>query len=247
MKPRHLLIPALLALLVSACAIRLGGPRPLSYTTLALAAPAGLSAADAAQRVRQAGARLALVSAHADSAWVAELAAAAGLRHTRPGSLDGVTLAFLGPEAVGDTTLVLDVEGGGAIAVHDALYRLPNQRFLDLMVVRIAAGTPPRDAARVLLGYIATDVMQQAAVILAVDVAEPAMADSLAAMLRPAFFDARRCAMGEPEAPGLPDPATLPAPALHLFYGPEVRIRCEEAELLPGPPASLVARLVVRR
>jgi hypothetical protein len=231
------------ALLATACAIRLGGPTPLAYRTLAISAAEGEAPDSVAHRIRSAAAQVVLLTARADSAWFAEVARLSGLVLSGPGNAGTTSLAFLGDEPLGDTTIALPVEGGRPIVVHDALYKLDDYRFLDLIAARIEPGTDPRPAVRALTNYIATDVMSNAAVALAVDVPDTAAGDSIAALLRPLFADARAC---------LPSPRNgTRARAhvrVHLFHGPEARIGCESARLLPGTAGdALLARLVVNR
>ena len=53
-----------------------------------------------------------------------------------------------------------------------------------------------RPAVGALLRYMATDVMNSAAVVLAVATPTPAVADSVRRMLSPAYVDALRCGTG---------------------------------------------------
>lgn len=229
-------------LAATACAIRLGGPKPLEYRTLAIAAEADESADAVAQRIRSADADYVLIAAPADSAWFAEVASRARLTLSGPGNAGTVSLAFLGTEPLGDTTIALPVDGGRPIIVHDALYKLDDYRYLDLMAVRIEPGIEVRPAVRALTSYVATDVMSNAAVALAIDAPDPEVGDSIAALLEPLFSDARAC---------LPRPSngerTRARVRVHLFHGPEARIGCEGARIVESGIPSLVARLIVNR
>ena len=73
------------------------------------------------------------------------------------------------------------------------------------------------------------------AVILAARVPDRAVGDSVAAVLRPAFADAAACASDE----------TLLDLPMRIFYGPGLRVRCEDARRLEGAGAPLRARFVV--
>src|SRR5690606_39112688 len=94
-----------------------------------------------------------------------------------PGVAGSVAFGFLAGEAVGDTTIVLPLEGGGEVALHDALYIVGAGRYLDLLAARFSPDADVREAVRALLNYIATDVMPQAAVVLAVNAPDPAAAE----------------------------------------------------------------------
>jgi hypothetical protein len=151
-----------------------------------------------------------------------------------------MSLAFLAGKPVGDTTLALPLEGGGSVVVHDALYRVDKRRHLDLLALRIQSNAEVRPAVQALLRYVATDVMSDAAVVLAIDVPDAATGESVAALLDPAFLDARTC---------LPEELRGGAQVsgMRLFYGPEARLRCESARLLGDKSAPVVANLIVDR
>ena len=203
-----------------------------------LALATGSAPADhVAQRIRAAEADYALLAAPADSAWFAEVARQAGLELSGPGRAGPSALAFLGRKPLGDTTVALPVAGGPALVVHDALYAVDRGRYLDLLALRLEPGTPVRAAVRAFLDYVATDVMANAAVAVAIEAPSPAVGDSLAAVLDPVFTDARLCAGREPGPPL----------RMRLFYGPEARIACAGARTLPGEPPAVLARLVVQR
>jgi hypothetical protein len=227
------------SLVVAACAVRLGGPSPQNYTAVALQVQAGASAAQTAERLRGAGADLVLISADADSAWFAGVAAGAGLELSGPGTTSRRGFAFLSRlEILGDTSLVLEVPGGGSVHMHDALYRVDRDRYIDLMLVRFDA-PDLRAAVRALLLYAATDVMPNAAVLLAIDAATPALADSAAILMRPYYPPATECR----DAPA----DIVQTGGIRLLYGPIARITCRTSRLLPGTPAGIVADVVVER
>ena len=71
--------------------------------------------------------------------------------------MDQGTIAFLAGKPVGDTTLTVAVQGGSPLLIHDALYEVEKDRFVDLMAVRAEAGTPTREAVRALLGYLGSE------------------------------------------------------------------------------------------
>jgi hypothetical protein len=237
---RKLLTTALVATLAAGCAVRLGGPGPVEYRTVALSSAAEAPAAQVAGYIRESGANVVLLAAPADSAWFAEVARSAKLSLSGPGKAGGVSLAFLAGKPVGDTTLALPLEGGGSVVVHDALYRVDKRRHLDLLALRIRSAAEVRPAVQALLRYVATDVMSDAAVVLAIDVPDAATGESVAALLDPAFLDARTC---------LPEELRGGAQVsgMRLFYGPEARLRCESARLLGDKSAPVVANLIVGR
>jgi hypothetical protein len=230
-------LPVLLALWFGACAVRLGGPSPQEHDALAVTAPATAAAAAVAEQLRAANATVVLLSADQDSAWFAAVAAGSRLTMGRPGLVGGRGVAFLSSlELLGDTTLALQVPGGGSVHMHDALYRIDSYRFLDLMTVRVEA-PDLRLAVQTLFGYIATDVMSAAAVLLAVDGPSPVVADSIAVLMRAHYTTAAECR-------GAELPAGLP---IALLYGPAARIDCRSARALDGPATGVHARVVVGR
>ena len=224
---------------LTGCAVRLGGPKPLEYRTLAFSVAPQSGAEEVAGWIRQADANLVLLAAAADSAWFGEVARQSKLNLSGPGSAGTISYGFLAGEPVGDTTLVLPLEGGGEITLHDALYKVDDRRYLDLLAVRVPENVPPRAAVTELLEYIATDVMQESAVVLALDTPDSATGDAMATLLRPAFRDARACL---PDA----DNGAASAPGMRLFFGPATKLTCEGARPL-GVGGPLVARLILRR
>lgn len=212
-------------LFMTACAVALGGPSPEEYDALALFEPRDADADAVAARIRETGAELVLLSSERqDSAWFAYVAYQAGLGLTNPGAIGSRGYAFLTTrslELLGDTTLALDVAGGGQVQMHDALYRIDDSRYLDLMMVRLESADV-REAVRTLLGYIATDVMGTASVLLAIDGATQTAADSAAILMRATFGNAGECAA-----------APRGERSVRLLYGPSARVRCLGARALP--------------
>jgi hypothetical protein len=228
-----------LSLVISACAVRLGAGRPQQFDAVALQAATGATAAETGQRLRAAGADLVLLSAEQDDAWFTAVAEAAGLELSGPGRTSGRGFAFLSRlELLGDTSLVLDVAGGGSVHMHDALFRVDRDRHIDLMLVRFE-GPDLRAAVRTLFGYIATDVGADVSVLLAIDAPTPALADSAAILMRAHYLPATECRNA---------PADAGATAgIRLLLGPSARIRCQSASLLPGTPPGIHASVVVQR
>jgi hypothetical protein len=231
------LLTGLAALSLTACAVNMGAPSDIPVTAVAVEAANGATAATVGQALQDAQADVALVTAGADSAWFRQLAGAADLQLSGPARLAGDShVAFLGGEALGDTTLELTYDGGRFV-VHDALYELKERRFLDLLAFRADDPATVRRQIGSLLEYVASDVMNSAAVVMAVTVPDPAVGDSVARMLSPGYFDALRCAGGEQ------DPGTV-----RLFYGPEARMYCREARTRPADGGGwVVADLVMGR
>lgn len=191
--------------------------------------PANLTAEQLGARIRQGGYEFALLSATQDSAWLARAAAQAGLELTRPGRVGEATYVFFGPKPLGDTTHTIAVPSGGQVRLHDALYQIDKRRNLDLIIARFDAVTDVRGGVRALLGYVGSDVSNNASLLLGVEAPTQQFGDSVALLLRAAYTDTRECA-------GSAQTATTPS--ILLFYGPQVRIRCERAEVhneLGGP------------
>lgn len=237
---RRVMIPALALLVLGGCAVRLGGPGPVEYRTVALSTGAGTQPGQVAAYIREANANLVLLAAYGDSAWFAEVARQSKLTLSGPGDAGGISLAFLATAPLGDTTVALPLADGGSLVVHDALYKVDKYRFLDLMALRVGSVAEARPAAQALLRYVATDVASDAAVVFAIDVPDNETGDALAAMLEPAFLDARAC---------LPDlvRANAARPGMRLFYGPEARLRCESAHMLGAGDAPVVVQLIIGR
>ena len=227
-----------MAALLSGCALRLGGPAPENRRVVALKADAGMTADSAAARVRALDADAALISTTADSAWLARTASIAGYSLSASTRTGAGSLGFLThTAALGDSTITLAVEGADSLIVHDALYQVDEDRYFDLMAFRMEPGAPVQASIRALLLYIATDVIGDAAVAILVDAADAAMADSVAALLSPAFTDSRNC----DEEENAPAPGT----ALRLFYGPQTRMECRSARAVT--PNLIDAQLTIGR
>jgi hypothetical protein len=221
------------------CAVRLGGPAPEEYDTVAAEFPGNTSVEDAATRLRELSAELALIATPNDSNWVRQLASTMQLTSTDPGRVGGLTLAFATPlKIVGDTTLRLEVQGGGRLEMHDALFEIDKNRHLDLMTVIFEPNTPARAGVTRLLNYIATDVGSTAVVALAIKAPNGAIADSIADITRAAWGDAWECT----EAGKRNERA--PAGEWRLFHFPAARVRCATANTL-GSLKGYHARLVV--
>jgi hypothetical protein len=142
-------------------------------------------------------------------------------------------------EPLGDTTITLPYDGG-RLTVHDALYDLGDRRLLDLLAFRVEDGADARAAIRALLEYVATDVDNAAAVVMAAAVPSPAVGDSVARMFSPGYYDALRCETGQASTPA--------RGGLRMFYGPEARIYCEAATAAEAEVGDLIrASLVLGR
>jgi hypothetical protein len=137
----------------------------------------------------------------------------------------------------GDTTVTLKLTGGRNLVLHDALYQPSKHRYVDLMLAHADSGAGASDIARSLLTYAASDVMQNAAVIMGMITRPPAVADSVALLVRAVYVDLRQCA----------DSTAAPANTgpIRVFYGPETNIRCDEARLLPNAGAPVYAHFTI--
>lgn len=234
MRITRLVLPAVL--LLAACAVRLGGPSPLTYRIVAVPAHADGSPADVGGRLTAEGAQLALIAADRDSAWFSGVASAAGLELSGPGTTGPRGLAFLSSLPIlGDTSIVLLPPAGGRIHMHDALFEISEDRVIDLMLIDPEDVTDVRDAVRTLLSYIASDVGNSVPLVLAVSGPATAVDDSVAVLLRAAFANAGDCATeGE----------RIVIPGLRLLYGPPALVRCEDVRVLPDG-AGVSAELVI--
>jgi hypothetical protein len=233
-------LPVLFLLLGVACSPTMGEPRHLSLPTVALLAGADVPAAAAGAAVREGSPRIALVFGPADTAWYDAVAAAAGLQAVSGPGMVGPDLgvAFLGMEAVGDTTLEITYDGG-RFTLHDALYDLGQRRFLDLLAFRVETPAAVRPVILALTRYIATDVEPGAAVVMAVAVPSPEVGDSVARMLTPMYRGAPLC--GAPAA-------AVAASGVRLFFGPDARIYCRAASAAATAGGERIrAELVVGR
>lgn len=232
---RTVLLVPVIGMTATACALGLGGAGPEDYTAAAIRADANTSAAAVAEQIGNASADIVLLSAPRDSAWFAGVAGSTQLTLSGPGTTSGTGLAFLTSlEMLGDTSLVLGVDGGGEVHVHDALYQISGERFVDLMLVRMDA-SDMRSAVRQLLSYIATDVSGSAALLLAIDAPTAQAADSAAVLVRATLGNAAECGGLE---------ATAPTATIRLLYGPSARLTCRSARRLPD---GIVANVQVQR
>jgi hypothetical protein len=212
------------------CAGGLGRGGPLQRDAIAWQVPAGTSAEQLGARLQQGGYEFAMLSANQDSAWLAAAASRAGLQMTRPGRVGGSTYTFFGPKPVGDTTHVIQVQGGGRIRLHDALYRIDKNRIVDLILARFDSVTVLNNGVRSLLEYVGSDVSGSAGLLLGIEVPSAQAGDSVATLVRAYLTDARECASGAPAT----------TPAIRVFYGPRARLTCQRAEVLneAGGPVS---------
>lgn len=233
-----LLAPLFGVVLFGACAT-LGGPRDIPMRTVALRADPGATPAAVAGALDAAGARAAFVASTGDTAWFRDVAAATGLHLSGPATMGDLRMAFLAPEPVGDTTHQLDYDGG-MFTIQDALYEIEKDRLLDLIAFRIEEGAPVRAVIGALLEYVATDVDNAAALVMAVAVPSAAVGDTVARMLAPAYYDALRCE-ADAAAPSAGE-------RIRLFYGPEARMYCADAAAERGPEGDWVrAELIMGR
>ena len=225
----------------AACAIRLGGPKAEPYTATGLRAGTSESAADVATRIKSAQANLVLLSAPRDSAWFADVATQSGLALTRPGHTGPSTLGLMTRlVALGDTALTLNVAGGTKLHIKDALYKIDDDRSIDLMLVSFAESPSAREGVRALLNYIATDVNGTSALILGIEAPNRVVADSVGNLVRAAFPNVLSC-------PNAPAQAPAAGFGIDLYYGPEARLSCEGARILEGATPAVVARVLVGR
>jgi hypothetical protein len=235
----RLMILFLGILAAGACAVRLGGGGPQEYEVLAFRAAANASPAEIAGTIRTANGDIVLLSADRDSAWFAAVAAETGMALSGPGTTGAIGMAFLARlEILGDTSLVLDVPGGGSVHMHDALYRINGNRFVDLMSVRFDA-PDLRAAVRRLFDYIAEDVGATVPVLLTVDGATPQVADSAAILMRAYYNNDMGCRDST-----IPAGTVLP---VRLLYGPSALATCRSSRLLPGEASGVAARVTVTR
>lgn len=217
-----------------------GDPRPVDMPVTALRAGDDVSAVAAGEALREAGPRLALVMGPVDPAWYAAVREASGLAHmTRPATLGpDLGVAFMGLEPVGDTLMELRY-GDTQFGVHDALYDLGRDRFVDLLSFSVESAAEARPLVISLTEYMATDVLPGAAVVLAVAVPSPAVGDSVAMMLGPMYRGVVGCGA---------DVRAVAGAGVRLFYGPDARMYCTAAEAAPTAAGDRVqAALVVGR
>lgn len=221
----------LVVVIIAGCAVRMGGPAPVQRDTIAWRVPASITAEQLGTRLQQGGYEFALLATSHDSTFLASAATRAGLQMTRPGRIAGSNYVFFGPKAVGDTTHTVTVRTGGRVQLHDALFRIDKNRSVDLIIARFDSVTNISEGVRSLVEYVAKDVSGNAALLLGFEPPTPQIGDSVSLLLRALLNDTRDCTSG---APGRPSP-------IRLFYGPEVRVRCERAQVLneSGGPVSV--------
>ena len=230
-------IAAGIALVATACASGLvPGRSALQRDALAFRVPDGMTADALGARIKQGGYEFAMLSTARDSAFLAAAASQAGLQMTRPGRIGDATYTFFGPKAVGDTTHTVMVQGGGQVRLHDALYQIDKNRFLDLLIARFEGVTDMSRGVRALLGYVGSDVSNSAGLLLGVEAPTAQFGDSIALLLRAVYRDTRECASTG---------ASANSPSIRLFYGPEIRVRCERAEVLGEANAPVSAQFVL--
>ncbi len=227
-----------IAVLLAACAVRLGGPSPVDYRVVAIPADAAGTPAEVAGRLTGEGAQLALIAADRDSAWFAQVAEASGLDLSGPGTTGPRGLAFLSALPIlGDTSIVLLAPGGGRIHMHDALFEIDEDRVIDMMLIDVEDVSDVRDGVRTLLSYIASDVGNNVPLVMAVSAPRTEADDSVAVLLRAAFANAGDCSI---------DTGEIAITGLRLLYGPPALMNCEDVRVLPQN-AGISARLVVGR
>ena len=235
------MVVTLLIPLLASCSVRLGGSKPESYRTLALEAPSNAAPADIARVVRENSATIVLLAASQDSSWFADISKETNLALSGPGRTEPMAKAFLtNLKILGDTSIVLGVSDGTRMHLHDALYEIEENRHIDLMLVGVSDRSDLREAVRALLGYIATDVGPNAAIMMAIDAPSPQASDSIAKLLRAAYTSAHECVAGSPQVASTDG-------SLQLFYGPSARARCQSAQLLTDPGSPILAQLLVAR
>lgn len=234
-------LAAVAVLFSTACAVRLGGPKPEQYNALGLRAGQGETATGVANKIRSAGGDLVLLTSTGDSAWLEDVAAQSGLKLTRPGHAGAKTLALLTKlEVLGDTALQRAVPGGGTLHLKDALYKVDKNRNIDLMLVSFVDVVSVRDGVRTLLNYIATDVGGTSGVVLGIEAPTQVASDSISSLVRAAFANVLECGN-----------TVTPSPAdgigINLYFGPEARLSCTGSRIVAGSPNAIVARVEVSR
>ena len=123
--------------------------------------------------------------------------------------------------------------------MQDALYETGDGRKLDVIVASVPAHADPRGATRALMTYVATDVMQDAIVLLGLSAGDRATADSIGVLIEPAFAGVARCE-DQHELVSAIQPG-----ALRLYYSPAVRVRCDAVRGFGSPFPALLARVVL--
>jgi hypothetical protein len=227
--------------LVAGCAGGMGGGGPLQYRAMALNVPAGVAADSVAAIVRNATADLVLLVAPADSAWFARAAGGTTLHLSGPTGPGPERLAFLAMKPVGDTTLTLKLPGASGILLHDGLYQPEKSLYVDLMLARVTSAAPADSVAHALVSYVASDVMQNAALVLGLLTPTPELGDTVARLIRPIMVDVGQCGAGRDTAG---DPAAAAGP-IRLFYGPETLVRCDQTRSLVAAGQPVYAHFTI--
>ena len=225
------------ALIIGGCAMGMGGPKPIERDALALRVPANMTADQLGAKLQQGGYEFAILAAPFDSAWLATAATRAGLQMTRPGRVGDLNYVFFGPKAVGDTLHTLNVKNGGRVRMHDALFQLDKEHTADLILARFDSVTDIREGVRALLGYVASDVSGNAALLLAVEAATPQLGDTIAVLIRAAYTDTRECAGAN---------GASAQPPIRLFYGPAARARCQTAQIMNEANSPISAKFLLQ-
>jgi hypothetical protein len=230
-----------LVAIVTACAGRLGGSKSPVFNALILKGTSATTAAEVASQVRGTTSNLVMIFAPHDSAWYADVAKQTGLVLSRSRKEPQGTIGFLAVKPEGDSTLTLNVGTGRTVLVHDALYKVDKTRYIDLLGVAVDGGVSASETVHALLKYMATDVMGEAAIVLAIDAPTPVQSDSIATLMRAVLLDMRECARATRA-----QSAPLTRTDLLVFYGPEARLNCTDARAISGGPGMpLFARVTL--
>lgn len=235
-------VPLVVLVVLGAC-FSVGGPPTVMFQTLVLSPDAGATAASVAQRVQGEMGELVLVTAANQSdEWFGQVAEQTGLRLSGPGRTGSRAMAFLTSiEALGDTSIVLGLQSGGRIHMHDALYTFGDERLIDLMLVDMEDVTDLRDGVRTLFSYIASDVGSNVPIVLGVHAPTAQISDSVTVLMRAFLASGLECAARSAEG------VISRSGNLALLYGPSVRTACESASPLQGQGGGIRARLIVGR
>lgn len=227
---------ATITLITAGCAAGFGGSKPFERDVLALRVSANTTADQLGTRLLQGGYEFAMLATQFDSAWLAAAATRAGLQMTRPGRIGESNYVFFGPKAVGDTTHTVNVRTGGRVRLHDALFQVDKEHAVDLILARFDSVTDIREGVRALLGYVASDVSGNAALVLGVETTTQQLGDTVSVLIRAAYTDTRECAASS---------APASQSAIRLFYGPNARVQCQRAEILNEAGGPVSAKLTL--
>ena len=113
----------------------------------------------------------------------------------------------------------------------------PRGRTLHLIVASAGGDGPASDVVRALLTAVAHDVSHDATVLLALRTTTTPLADSIGALLDPAFAGVARC---DDQQDML---AAIRPGALRLYYRPATRVRCDAVRGFESPFPTLLARV----